>query len=321
MISMFIALALSFAIVAAIAPKTIQFLRKLKFGQSILEIGPSWHKTKQGTPTMGGIMFIFATIVIMVLFCRDLRVIVSFIMAVCYGIIGFIDDYVKVVKKQNKGLSAKHKLILQFVVAGAYLWSLNIIGAISTFIYIPFVNYSINFGWFYYIFSLVFIVGFVNSVNLTDGVDGLAAGVSAPVFIFFAVVSIMYSMDQVGIYACALIGGCLGFLVYNFYPAKVFMGDTGSLFLGGAICSLAYVLDMPLIIIIAGLVFLLEALSVILQVTFFKLTKKRIFKMSPIHHHFEMSGWSEVRIVYLFSMITVLLCIASFFGVSAWYVI
>ncbi len=161
----------------------------------------------------------------------------------------------------------------------------------------------------------------VNSVNLTDGIDGLAAGVSTPVFLFFAVAAVMCASKDAAIYACALAGGCLGFLVFNFHPAKVFMGDTGSLFLGGAVCSLAYALDMPLIIIIAGLIYLIEALSVMLQVAYFKKTKKRLFKMSPIHHHFEMSGWKETKIVFVFTGITVILCIISYFGISVWYAV
>ncbi|MBR2742668.1 MAG: phospho-N-acetylmuramoyl-pentapeptide-transferase [Clostridia bacterium] len=317
----FLALIIAFAVTVAVAPKTIQFLKKLKFGQSILEIGPNWHKSKQGTPTMGGVMFILAVIVVALIFCRDLKVIISILMALCFGAVGFIDDYIKVVRKHNQGLNVKQKLVLQFIVSAVYLWSMTATGNMSSVIYIPFVSHGFDIGFFYYLFSLIFIVGVVNSVNLTDGIDGLAAGVSTPVFLFFAVAAILCGSRDAAIYACALAGGCLGFLVFNFYPAKVFMGDTGSLFLGGAVCSLAYALDMPLIIIIAGLIYLIEALSVMLQVAYFKRTKKRLFKMSPIHHHFEMSGWKETKIVFVFTGVTVILCIVAYFGISAWYMI
>ncbi|MBQ4249637.1 MAG: phospho-N-acetylmuramoyl-pentapeptide-transferase [Clostridia bacterium] len=316
----FLALIIAFGVTVAVAPKTIQFLKKLKFGQSILEIGPNWHKSKQGTPTMGGIMFILAVIVVSLIFCRDMKVVISILMALCYGVVGFIDDYIKVVRKHNQGLNVKQKFVLQFIVSAVYLWSMTVTGNMSSVVYIPFVSHGFDIGFLYYVLSFVFIVGVVNSVNLTDGIDGLAAGVSTPVFLFFAVAAIMCSFRDAAIYACALAGGCLGFLVFNFHPAKVFMGDTGSLFLGGAVCSLAYALDMPLIIVIAGLIYLIEALSVMLQVAYFKKTKKRLFKMSPIHHHFEMSGWKETKIVFVFTGITVILCIIAYFGISAWYV-
>jgi len=321
MLFCFIALALSFVITVALAPKTIQFLRKLKFGQSILEIGPNWHKSKQGTPTMGGIVFIVAVLIVTFIFCRDLKVIISMLMALCFGVVGFIDDYIKVVRKHNQGLNVKQKFVLQFLVAAAYLVSMSVMGYMDTVVYIPFVQHGFDIGFIYYILSFVFIVGVVNSVNLTDGIDGLAAGVSTPVFIFFAAASILFSSFDSAYYACALVGGCLGFLVFNFHPAKVFMGDTGSLFLGGAVCSLAYALEMPIIIIIAGLIYLIEALSVMLQVAYFKKTKKRLFKMSPIHHHFEMSGWKETKIVFVFTAITVVLCIIAYLGILAWCVV
>lgn len=311
-----IAAAASFGISAGLGIWLIPFLRKIHFGQTIREEGPKWHQGKQGTPTMGGFMFIVSSIVagIVCVICYHLlgteetpvlsaKIYAGIFMAAAYGAIGFIDDYIKVVKKRNLGLTAKQKLVLQFVVAIAYLVTIMCFGG-STQTYIPFVG-MLDLGIFYYPLSAILIVGIVNAVNLTDGIDGLNGSVTFFGAIFFMVIASYVGRMGVSVMSAALAGGCLGFLVWNFHPAKVFMGDTGSLYLGGFMCAIAYALDMPIILILVGLVYILEMFSVILQVTYFKLTHgKRLFKMSPIHHHFEMCGWSEVKIVVMFSLFT-----------------
>ena len=327
------AAALAFTVSAVLGKLLIPFLHKLKFGQTILDIGPDWHKKKQGTPTMGGIMFIIG-IILAVVVCYTVRVFTSeipaiernntfigLIMALCYGLIGFIDDYIKVVKKRNLGLTAIQKLVLQFAVAVGYLLALRYIGGDTglTSTVIPFIG-TVELGWFYYVVASVVIVGIVNATNLTDGIDGLDGSIT-----FFASIAMMLMaslLHNVGgiLTSAALAGGCLGFLLWNFHPAKVFMGDTGSLFLGGIVCAILCTLDLPILLILVGLMYIVEMFSVILQVGFFKLTHgKRLFKMSPIHHHFEMSGWSEVKIVCVFSLVTALAGIAAilltYFGV------
>ena len=238
--------------------------------------------------------------------------------SVLYGAIGFVDDFVKVKLKRNLGLTAWQKLILQLAVALVYLGLLHWNGSLTNELYIPFVNISIpNIPWvIYLIFAVFVIVGCVNAVNLTDGIDGLAAGVTLPVMVFFAVTAFLWEKSALALFPAALVGGMAGFLCYNFHPAKVFMGDTGSLFLGGAVCGMAFALDMPLILVLVGLIYIIEAVSVILQVGYFKLTHgKRIFRMTPIHHHFEMGGWSEVKIFAVFVGITVVMCVLAWLGV------
>ncbi len=313
----------AFVISAVLGRFLIPYLHKLNFGQTILDIGPSWHKNKQGTPIMGGLMFITAITVVTIISTvvyiltgknfifeyfadiprESLLIFTGLGLALANGLIGFIDDFTKVVKKRNLGLTASQKLVLQFLVAAAYL-AINAIWGVDTKTLIPFFG-EVDLGFFYYIISAVVIVGMVNSVNLTDGVDGLDGSIT-----FFACVSFMliaskfYSLGLAAM-AAASAGACLGFLIWNFHPAKVFMGDTGSLFLGGLVCALAFALDMPILLLPIGIVYILEELSVVLQVSYFKLTHgKRLFKMSPIHHHFEMCGWSEVKIVAVFSAIT-----------------
>lgn len=324
----FAAVVLSFLIASLMGKKLIPFLHKLKYGQTILDIGPKWHKNKQGTPTMGGIMFIASTIVstvIVVLVYRfaangyistdNANAMKFFLpaglaMAVLYGAIGFIDDYIKVVKKRNLGLTAKQKLVLQFAVAISYLATLTMCGY-GTETYIPFVG-MVDIGFLYYVIAAIVIVGIVNAVNLTDGIDGLDGSITFFVALFFMMIASIMNLGGISIEAAALAGGCLGFLVWNFHPAKVFMGDTGSLFLGGMVCALAFSLKMPILIIPMGIMYLVEMFSVMLQVTYFKLTHgKRLFKMSPIHHHFEMSGWSETKIVVVFSAVTVVFGVIS----------
>ena len=335
----FCAAILAFIISAVTGRFLIPYLHKLNFGQTILEIGPSWHKEKQGTPIMGGIMFIIAITVVTIIstvvyiltdnaFFETYRANISseviyvfagLGLALANGIIGFVDDYTKVVRKRNLGLTAVQKLIAQFTVAAAYLAVLGFSGC-GTETVIPFVG-KVDLGFFFYIISAVVIVGIVNAVNLTDGVDGLVG--SLTFFVAVAVMLIASALYCLGLtaFSAAVAGACLGFLVWNFQPAKVFMGDTGSLFLGGAVCGLVFATKMPVLLLPLGIVYLCEMFSVMLQVTYFKLTHgKRLFKMSPIHHHFEMSGWSEVKIVAVFSAVTAVFGIASFlltvFGVK-----
>jgi len=327
----------AFIISTLLGKVLIPFLHKLKFGQTILEIGPDWHKKKQGTPTMGGIMFIVGIIFSTVIFyivriatasaenrvlpLEQSKIIIGLVMALCYGIIGFIDDYIKVVKKRNLGLTAKQKLVMQFSVAILYLLALRFIagdtGLTSTVI--PFVG-TVELGWFYYIAATLVIVGIVNAANLTDGIDGLDGSVTFFAAIIMMLLSTMLKNVGGAIESAALAGGCLGFLVWNFHPAKVFMGDTGSLFLGGMVCSVMFALDIPVLLLLIGFIYLMEMFSVMLQVSYFKLTHgKRLFKMSPIHHHFEMCKWSEVKIVCVFSLITVIMgviaALLTYFGI------
>ena len=304
----FCAAILAFIISAVTGRFLIPYLHKLNFGQTILEIGPSWHKEKQGTPVMGGIMFIVA-----ITFVTIVSTVIYILLA--NGIIGFVDDYTKVVKKRNLGLTAPQKLIFQFASAAAYLAILGFSGC-GTEMIIPFAG-KVDLGFFYYIISAVVIVGIVNAVNLTDGVDGLDGSITF--FVAVAVMLISSSLYCLGLtaFSAAVAGACLGFLVWNFHPAKVFMGDTGSLFLGGVVCALVFATKMPILLLPLGIVYL----CVILQVGYFKLTHgKRLFKMSPIHHHFEMCGWSEVKIVAVFSAVTALFGVISFllviFGVK-----
>ena len=307
----------SFAITAIIGRYLIPFLHKLNFGQTILDIGPNWHKNKQGTPTMGGIMFVIGIViatsagVLLYAIGHGLDSVSRFVFAgllfaLLNGGIGFIDDYVKVVKKRNLGLTAIQKLVLQFLAAAIYLFVMYLCKD-NTEILVPFVGY-VDLGFFYYIVMAVVLVGIVNAVNLTDGIDGLAGSVT-----FFACLFMMLIANVLGnhvanvLFAAAAAGGCLGFLIWNFRPAKCFMGDTGSLFLGAMVCAIALAMDMQLLLLLIALVYLIEMFSVMLQVTYFKLTHgKRLFKMSPIHHHFEMCGWSEMKIVCVFSAFTAL---------------
>ena len=308
----------AFAVTAVIGKFLIPFLHKLNFGQTILEIGPKWHKGKQGTPTMGGFMFIIGIVIAtsagVLLYAVghggldsvSRFVFVGLLFALMNGAIGFIDDYVKVVKKRNLGLTAIQKLVFQFLAAGIYLLLMWVCGD-DTRIIIPFAGY-VDLGFFYYIIMAVVLVGIVNAVNLTDGIDGLDASITffASLFLMLMANSMVFFEYDV-IYSAAVAGGCMGFLVWNFHPAKCFMGDTGSLFLGGIVCTIAFAMDMHLLLILVGIMYLVEMFSVMLQVSYFKLTHgKRIFKMSPIHHHFEMCGWSETKIVCVFSGVTAL---------------
>ena len=312
--------AVAFVITAAIGPSVIRYLRKMKFGQKILEIGPKWHMNKQNIPTMGGFMFIIgiaaAVLAGNLLLGHGCDPSVAVLgLAAAYGAVGLVDDYAKIKKKENAGLSPKQKLVLQILVAAVFILVLFLESDGLPAIWIPFTDIAIPLPWpLYIIFAAFVIVGADNAVNLTDGIDGLAAGVTLPVAVFFVFVGIARGDAGVMMFAAALAGGLAAFLIYNFNPAKVFMGDTGSLFLGGAVAGLAFACDMPLILLLVGLIYIIETLSVILQVTYFKVSGgKRLFKMAPIHHHFEMCGWGEKKIVLIFSGVTILLCLLAYF--------
>lgn len=315
---------ISFVLTVIISKIVIPILRGHKIGQSIRLEGPVSHRSKAGTPTMGGICFIMAMLValavmtvIYAVFDRQRELIplaLTLALALANGLVGFVDDYCKLIKKQNEGLKAYQKFLLQMLVAGIYVVVLNYLGYIDTSLHIPFTGIAIELGWVYYVFAVFLIVGMANSVNLTDGIDGLATSVTLVVAGFFAVVAFSMLSAPLALMSAALIGGLLGFLIFNANPAKVFMGDTGSLFLGGAVTGAAFMINEPLIILIAGGIYVMETLSVMIQVTSFKLRNKRVFKMTPIHHHFEKCDWSEWKIVGVFSAITVLLCVAAWFG-------
>ena len=310
---------ISLILTLVLEKKFIPALMRIKMGQHILEIGPRWHKSKEGVPTMGGIFFISAIVVSFVLTgvyacvkAGDFSTVMVLCVSLLFGVVGFIDDFTKFVKKQNKGLSATSKLILQFIVCGLFLYFMIESGHITTEVKIPFTAKSYDLGVLYYVFSFLFIAFVVNSVNLTDGIDGLAGSVTLIVGIFYTAVAVkLFDLPMLSLTG-ALVGGLAGFLYYNINPAKVFMGDTGSLFLGGLVVSLAFKLNNPLIIVVCGLWYIIEALSVVLQVFSFKVFKKRIFKMSPIHHHFEMCSWSENKIVCVFSSFTAIMCIIAY---------
>lgn len=328
------ALVLSFFIAFLLGFVLIPWLRKLKFGQTILDIGPAWHKSKQGTPVMGGIMFIVSSIVTFgVVMLTDkllggnlltgeslvpdsikIKIFAGIIMAFGFGIIGFADDYIKVVKKRNLGLTITQKSIAQIALMLAYLGALYMSG--NTFMQIPFVG-NVDLKWFFWFFGMAVIYLTVNAVNFTDGVDGLCASVTATAAIAFIVIAVLKGLFGVSILAASLAGACIGYLIWNWHPSKVMMGDTGSMFLGGMVVALAYAIDAPLIILFLGIIYVIEMLSDVLQIGYFKATGgKRIFKMAPIHHHFEMCGWKEVKIVIVFSLINI---IGSAIGVALFY--
>ena len=322
-IGLLVTLVAAFLLSSVIGVWLIPFLHKLHYGQTILDIGPAWHKSKQGTPTMGGIMFIIGSILACAAgWCTiafstqglvdasshgTFYLVGGFLMALGFGVIGFLDDYIKVVKKRNLGLKAWQKSAAQLLVAVIYLIAERIF-APNDLLWIPFAG-EFSIGWFYYPLMLFIIIGAVNAVNLTDGVDGLAASVTMVAAMGFMLIAAIQSFTQMDLMAAALAGGCLGFLVWNFHPAKVFMGDTGSMFLGGMVVALAFGLRKPVLLLFIGIVYVVETMSDIIQIGSVKLTGKRVFKMAPIHHHFEMCGWSEVKIVVVFSAVTALGCL------------
>ena len=317
LITALVSLVVTFGIGHVLLP----ILRALKAGQSIREIGPTWHNVKAGTPMMGGLMFVLSTIICTLCnipFMEDYSAVFALLVALCYGFVGFLDDYTKLVKKRNLGLTSLQKALLQMAVSALYLYILYRQGVMTTDLYIPFVNVSISLHPALYIFFAMFVmIGCDNAVNLTDGVDGLCGSVTIPVMVFFAAAALAMGRYDLAVVPAALVGGLIAYLFYNWHPAKVFMGDTGSLFLGGTVCALAFALDMPLILILVGFIYIIETLSVILQVGYFKLTHgKRLFKMSPIHHHFEMCGWKEEKIVISFTLVSAVMCVLAWFGIS-----
>ena len=314
---------IAFLVSLALGKVLIPVLRALKAGQSIKEIGPTWHMSKQGTPTMGGLMFIAGIGVAVVaagwqqMMAGVYTHLLVYVFALVFGIIGYVDDYEKVKHHHNTGLTAPQKFLLQLSASVAFVVLLRYMGVLSPNLYIPFVGVELILPWWSYMaFAAFVMVATVNAVNITDGVDGLATGVTIPVALFYVAVAAWNSCPELGVFGAALAGGLAAFLIYNFHPAKVFMGDTGSLFLGGAVCGMAFALDIPLIIPVIGVIYVAEVLSDIIQVTYFKLTHgKRIFRMAPLHHHLEMGGWSEVKLFCIFSLITLLMCVLAFWGV------
>ena len=296
-------------------------LRALKAGQSVREIGPTWHNNKAGTPLMGGLMFIFAVILCLVGnlgSMKDYTVFYVLALSLCFGLVGFLDDFCKVKYKRDLGLTALQKAMLQMAVSAVYLYVLYREGTLTCDIYVPFFNVTFYVHPLVYIFvAMVVMVGCVNAVNLTDGIDGLSSSVTIPVMVFFTAAAYAMGKSDLALLPAALAGGLVAYLFYNFHPAKVFMGDTGSLFMGGVVCAMAFALDMPLVLIFAGFVYIVETLSDTIQVTYFKLTHgKRIFKMAPIHHHFEMCGWKEEKIVFVFAGVSAIMCVVAWLSIA-----
>ncbi len=314
----------SFAVSVVTGILLVPYLRKIKAGQSIRRDGPVWHMSKEGTPTMGGLIFIIgitaSVLSIGMIAAKNGDFVHLFILAfaLIFAAIGFLDDYEKLRKKQNLGLSALQKFLLQLIVSIAFVSLLRFFGILRPMIYIPFIGATAALPVPVYLLLAAFIVvGTVNAVNITDGVDGLAAGVTLPVALFFTAVAFVWGNISVGIFSAALTGSLFAFLVFNFNPAKIFMGDTGSLFLGGAVCALAFALDMPLVLLPVGIVYVIETLSDIIQVSYFKLTHgKRVFKMAPLHHHFEMCGWSERKLFIVFSAVSLFFSVITFIAVK-----
>ena len=320
-----LAVILTFIVTVVLSKKFIPVLISKKLNQPIYEIGPRWHKSKAGTPTMGGLFFIGAALLTAAIFSTFavekeelIPLWLTLAMATLFGLVGFIDDRAKLLKKQNEGLRAHQKFLLQIVVSGLYLLGMTLWGGLSTTIAIPFTEIRWDLGIAYYPIAMLLITGINNSVNLTDGIDGLCATTSAVVSVFFIAVGVSASgfageMTALVLLGGLMFGGCLGFLVYNWNPARIFMGDTGSLFLGGLAAGLAFLAKSPLIILVVGIVYVIETASVILQVGYFKLTHgKRLFKMAPIHHHFEKCGWTETSIVFLAAAVTLIVSVVSY---------
>lgn len=341
--AMMLAAAVAFGLTVLLGFPLIPWLRKLKIGQTILDIGPKWHKAKQGIPTMGGIMIALGSIAAMIAVvladtamsgtlvtggkhagnaaanALQTKLWSGVLMAVAFGLVGFLDDYVKVVKKQNKGLSIRQKTLAQIVVTGAYLLSLYLAAGGNPTMFLPFFGdfSEVKMGFFFWIFGAVVLYATTNAVNLTDGIDGLCATVTTTVALALAVIAVMRGLFGFGVAASALAGACIGFLVWNWNPAKIIMGDTGSMFLGGMVAALAYALDVPWILLLVGLIYVIEGLSDVIQIGYFRATGgKRVFKMAPIHHHFEMSGWGEKKIVRVFTLANLLGCAA---GIAVLY--
>ena len=316
----------SLAATAVTGTKLVPALRRRRAGQAIREDGPVWHNEKKGTPTMGGVMFITGiTLSSLTLGAIEaingaadyIIILIILAFAIICAAVGFLDDYEKLKKKQNQGLTARKKFALQVIAAAAFVLLMRLTGYTSTGLYIPFFNIVYQIPEVpYFIFAVFVVAGTINAVNITDGVDGLATGVSIPVAICYISISVLWGCTSLGIFSAALAGGLTAFLFFNFHPAKVFMGDTGAQFLGGAISAIAFAMDMPLILLPLGIVFFIETLSDIIQVSYFKITKgKRVFKMAPLHHHFEMSGWSEYKIFVVFTAVSSIFAVISYIGV------
>lgn len=305
----------AFIVCALIGPVLIPYLHKLKFGQSIRECGPASHMKKSGTPTMGGLMMLAALVLALCWGKFTPHVLMALVLTLGHALIGFIDDYIKVVMKRNLGLTAKQKFLLQFILAGAYVYFAET-HLQNTNLWVPLVNITFDFGWAYYALAFILLVGTTNAVNLTDGLDGLVSFVSVPVTLAYAFIAYMQGMLDVSGFALGLTGACLGFLLFNRHPAQVFMGDTGSLALGGGVAALALLTNTELLLVIIGGVYVAEATSVIIQVAYFRLTGgKRFFRMAPLHHHFELGGWKEVKVVEIFTIVSFLL---SAVGLGLW---
>jgi phospho-N-acetylmuramoyl-pentapeptide-transferase len=302
---------IAFALSVALGPVIIPFLRKLKFGQTVRDDGPQSHLKKNGTPTMGGIIFLISVIVTSCIYMKDYPQIIPILfVTVGYGVIGFLDDYIKIVLKRSEGLTPSQKMFGQIIVTGVFAVYMYKFSGISLEMIVPFFpNVTLDLGFLTIPVMFLAIIGTVNGVNFTDGLDGLATSVTIMVAVFFGVVALGVKSDVWPI-ACAVIGALLGFLLFNVHPASVFMGDTGSLALGGFVAAIAYMLQMPIFILIVGLIYWIEILSVIIQVGYFKISHgKRIFRMAPIHHHFELGGWSETKVVAVFTIVTAMLCL------------
>ncbi len=302
----------SFVIANLIGPFIIKYLKILKFGQIERKLGPESHQKKQGTPTIGGIIFIIAILITNLIFVRRFsdEAMVCMYSLLAFGIIGFLDDILKIIKKDNEGLSSKQKMVLLLLISGGFAVYTYI--RFGSQIYIPIAKVNFDLGWFYIPFVIFFYAAVTNATNFTDGIDGLLTSVTLIVMTFLCLVSYGLSYHTLAIFCGIVIGGLLGFLRFNSYPAKVIMGDTGSLAIGGVICTICIVIKLPLIVILIGGVYVLEMISVVIQILYFKRTKKRIFKMAPIHHHFELSGWHETKVVSIFSIVTVILCLLAF---------
>ena len=317
----------SFLLTLFIGRFVLAELRKLKAGQEIREDGPKWHAGKAGTPTMGGIMFILGAGVVVFLLGwgemlqGEFAHLYVYLFSLCFGLIGFVDDYRKVRQHQNEGLTAKQKFLLQLLAAVVFLCLMRYEGLLTNDLYVPFLQVSFTVNWVVYlIFAAFVIVGAVNAVNLTDGIDGLAASVTFVVMVFFTVTALLWHMTTLALFPAALAGGLAAFFVYNHHPAKVFMGDTGSLFLGGAVAALGFAMDMPLILIPVGIIYIAETMSDIIQVAYFKATHgKRFCKMAPRHHHLELAGWRENKLVGVFSGMTAAFCVLAYLGVLGRY--
>ena len=322
----FLAIFLSVFVLTVVAERIlIPILQTKKMGQKILDIGPRWHKSKEGTPTMGGIAFILSILLVMMVFfivkgvqgtsAKYIPLALTLIYAVSNGAVGFVDDYFKlVIKKENEGLTEMQKLILQLVLSAAYVCVMRYTGYMETSLVLPFVDGAIELGWWYYPLAVLVLTGVVNGGNITDGIDGLASAVTLVIGAFFAVWAFSVREEQLSVIAAALMGASLGFLVYNYHPARVFMGDTGSLFFGALVIAAAFMMKNPIVGLMASAVFILEMLSSLLQVLYFKATHgKRLFKMAPIHHHFEKCGWSERAIMVRFSLVAALFCLLAWF--------